>query len=694
MFLIPAAGVPNEYMLQDTLKASIFAICTFLAALLLAYRNIQSKSRLRFHAALFLPLTLAIFALFSMSWGHAYLAAGEAIRWALVFTLAWICANFVSLAPIKRLLWGIHWGCVIASLWAILQYWAALDWFPQAAFPASTFANRNFFAEYAVCALPYSIWLLLQCTSKRWAVSMAMSLALCIVGIIAAGTRSALIALLLLAIAGVVASFRLRYQLHWFTWPHKTKLMALLAFVGVVTFFDMLPSANPLVQQSGNGHSLAQRLSLRASSLYTMDEYSKGSFSERVVMWKATVRMIIANPFAGVGAGAWEAFIPLYQEADTNKEFDYFAHNDVLQILSEYGLPVGGLFWAFFLAFALKWAENAWSRTADIRPERSLRTFALFSLLMILVVASAGFPLHLAPCCAVLGLSLGTLASTDREFTPLRQAYIRDFVVNSPTRVLALGLTMAGLLGAITISIQAIRAENMLVRALVLATDLLNARSAHRLFGTSEREQLLNDVYGGIAINPHYRKLAPVIADRLAAAGELEDAVRIWHSTAQSRPYIAALWSNLALGYSNIGRHEEAWAALERFHRLRPTKPENISIEIALRRNAGDIEGALRIVRRQFRDDNYDFSIVQTAYETAVLARDWVLAIEALERRNQSWPELMADGWLQLGLIYRLPEVNQPQKAQAAFSAGLLATDKELQERYRNKVPLPYRNLL
>jgi hypothetical protein len=32
----------------------------------------------------------------------------------------------------------------------------------------------------------------------------------------------------------------------------------------------------------------------------------------RLVMWKATARIIKARPFSGVGAGAWEVDIPLY----------------------------------------------------------------------------------------------------------------------------------------------------------------------------------------------------------------------------------------------------------------------------------------------------------------------------------------------------------------------------------------------
>lgn len=693
MFLIPAAGVPNEFVLQDSLKSSILGIGTFLAALFFFWRGARTDQPLHWHAVLSLLLVLAAYALTSMLWSHAYLGAGEAIRWYVIFVLALLCINVALSSGITRVLWGMHWGGVMASVWVALQYWHGLDWFPQAAYPASTFANRNFFAEYAVCALPYSIWLFLQATSSRWASLVAMSLALCLVGLLAAGTRSALIALSIFLVLGGALIVRIHRQLHIYTWPRTTKISSLIAFIAVLLVFNSIPSAD----QAGRheySDTLALRVALRASSLSAADEYTKGSFSDRVVMWKATARMTMANPLTGVGAGAWEVFIPLYQDADTSKEFDYFAHNDVFQLLSEYGLIVGGLFCAFFAAFILKWAGSTWSGLPAMLPGMSLRACALGSILVLLVVAGAGFPLHLAPCCALLGLSIGILGATDRQTAKMGETYLRTVARSSSIHRIATGVAAMSLLAAMGVSVQAMRAESKMMEALVLATDMVNAKTANTPLEPSRKFRLLDNAYSAIDINPHLRKLAPIVADRLAAAGELEDAVKIWRSSTESRPHVAALWSNLALGYSNLGQHAEAQAALEQFKRLRPTRPENISIEITLRRNAGDMAGALQQIRDHFRNDNYDFSIVQTGYETAVLARDWPLAIEALERRNESWPELMANGWLQLGLIYSRPEVNQPAKAQAAFRAGLLASKDEFREAYRQKVPLPYRDLL
>ena len=67
-------------------------------------------------------------------------------------------------------------------------------------------------------------------------------------------------------------------------------------------------------------------------------EYTDGSFSIRAAMWKTTGRMILAHPVAGVGAGAWEVQMPRFQDPANVLETDYYAHNEILQLLAEYGL--------------------------------------------------------------------------------------------------------------------------------------------------------------------------------------------------------------------------------------------------------------------------------------------------------------------------------------------------------------------
>src|SRR5450830_247720 len=172
MLLIPAVGVPNELMLQDSLKSAIAAFGVLGTALLFFWQQRHRTAPLRWHGMVWLPLVLMLYALGSMLWSHSYLAGVEAIRWFILSLLMWLGLNTLTRQNLPLLWWGIHAGAVMASLWAALQFWLDLGLFPQAAAPASTFVNRHFFAEYAVSVLPFSVYLLAGIKSPRWRLLM------------------------------------------------------------------------------------------------------------------------------------------------------------------------------------------------------------------------------------------------------------------------------------------------------------------------------------------------------------------------------------------------------------------------------------------------------------------------------------------------------------------------------------------
>ena len=145
MLLVPTLGVPSELMLQDTLKSAV-----------------------------------------------------EAVRWFVLALAVWLGLNTLTRDNLPTLAWGIHGGALVASVWTALQFWLDLGLFPQGASPASTFINRNFFAEYAVCALPFSVYVLANRRASRWLGWVAISVALNVVAIMMTGTRSALVAMLVL----------------------------------------------------------------------------------------------------------------------------------------------------------------------------------------------------------------------------------------------------------------------------------------------------------------------------------------------------------------------------------------------------------------------------------------------------------------------------------------------------------------
>jgi O-antigen ligase len=690
LFLVPALGVPSQLVLQDTLKSAVLSLGVLLAALVFFWQQRNRTTPLLWHGVVVLPLVLMAYALGSMVWSHAYLAGVEAIRWFVLSLLLWLGLNTLTRQTVRMVLWGVHAGVVVASMWVALQFWFDLALFPQAAFPASTFINRNFFAEYAVSALPLSVWLLVTARNTRWLPVLAASVGFITLAIMMTGTRSALVALLLLAVVVTVVVRRYRNQLATKAWSPANRWMVASALVLVSAGLGSVPSDTPRVVKEGLGTTAMARSFVRTASLTKATEYTEGSFSIRSLMWMSTARMMLAHPWSGVGAGAWEVQIPLYQRTDTIMETDYYAHNEYLHLLSEYGLPVGGLFLAFLLSYLLVSAGNTWLLKGDDTGEAPLRALTLGSLLALLFVSNAGFPWHLASTGALFMLCLGILASSDARMAHNDPFYARPLPWSPALSRVALASVLAASTLAVYITQQAVQAERKIVSA-IIATGVLSNTPPPA--GAAVLAKLLRNIRDGIAINPHYRKLTPMVADNLAAMGDWANAVWIWESVVASRPNVSAIWINLAQGYSHLGQAENALRALAQVKRLQPNKPVTRELEVLVLSRIGQTAQAERLLNRYYDQGQFTFEMVQSGYVVGYDTQHWALAIRSLELRNKTWPALAADGHFRLGLLYANPatDVQNDAKALAEFKAGLTTVPEAQRTQYRSQVPEKYR---
>jgi O-antigen ligase len=691
MFLLPAVGVPNELMLQDTLKSAIAAFGILGAALLFFWQQRHRTEPLLWHGMVWLPVVLMLYALGSMAWSHTYLAGVEAIRWFLFSLLMWLGLNTLTLGRLPSLAWGIHAGAVGASVWTVLQFWLDLGLFPQGPNPASTFINRNFFAEYAVCALPFSIFVLANLRAPRRLGWVAFSVALDVVAIMMTGTRSALLALLVLGPVFAVILIKYRQQFAFVHWSRTNKTLVGLVLALGVLGLGSVPSGNALVIQENTGSTALQRSFARATSMTEAKEYTERSFFIRSLMWKATARMMMANSLTGVGAGAWEVQIPLYQRVGESKETDYYTHNEYLQLLSEYGVVVGGLVLAVLFAYLLLTAGKTWRLQESDLKEAPLRAFTLASLLALLIVSNAGFPWRLASTGALFALCLAILAASDARLG-IREAFFAAPLRWRPgfSNVMLTGLMCCTALAGY-VTLRAAQAEYKIVSAIKLAFYAAQSKASNPQLSATQTTRLLKDIREGIAINPHYRKLTPAVADTLAASGDWRNAIWIWESVATSRPNVAVIWLNIARGYTHLGQNDRAMAFLQRAQKLQDDAPGLRALEIVLLSRTDHAAQAKHMLTGYFDQSWYDLDMVQAGYAVGLETHDWPLAIRSLELRNQHWPEQAADAFMRLGKIYADPEVADDTKALAAFRAGLRAVPADQKQNYRTQVPEAYR---
>ncbi len=682
----PALGVPGEGVLQDTLKSAIVAFGALAAALLFLWGQRHREAPLRWHALVWLPLLLTAYALGSMAWSHRYLAGVEAVRWFLFALIAWLALNTLARERLPLLAACIHGGALVASLWAMLQFWGGLALFPQGPQPASTFVNRNFFAEFAVCTLPFGLLLVARARRPAIVLALAASSGVIVTALLMTGTRSALVALWLQLLVAVPAiARRCSAALAFSTWPRAVRLLAPLVLLATVIVLGNLPTGNARLLAEGHGATALQRGFKRTESIGPQD-YSLGL---RLQMWRATLRAIRAEPVTGLGSGAWEEKIPLYQRQGEQLETDYYVHNEFLQLVAEDGLAG----WAFLLLLAGYLVQAAWrtwrAAGAEADADRPWRAVFLASLLALAVVSCIGFPWRLASTGALFALCLGGLAASDARLGFPGVAGARPLRWSRGRANAALAGAVACLLLAVFITQRAAASETRLVQATQIALGI--TASGHPddpgLYG--EKQRMLQLVREGIALNPHYRKITPIVADELARWGDWRNATWIWESVLASRPYVVAILANAARGHSAMGEQQQAMAYLERARRLQPDALSVRSVEIVVLARSGQEPRARELARQAMQAGIVNFDIVNAYFILAWRAHDYTLAQQLLQQRMARWPESRARGDVQMGLM--AAEQGSESEALAAFRRGLAAARPQERRELLKEVPASLR---
>ncbi|MEJ8837346.1 O-antigen ligase family protein [Ramlibacter sp. AN1133] len=668
LFLAPALGVPHELLLQDTLKSIVVSFGALAAALLFLFAQRKRVQPLRWHGVLWLPLLLMAYALGSMAWSHAFLAGVEAVRWFVFALIAWIGLNTFTRERLRALAWAFHAGALVATFWAMAQFWGGLEMFPQGPRPSSTFINRNFYAEYTVCALPFGALLLARARGSARVALLAFSLGLLATGVLMTGTRSALIAMtvLMLAVLPLVA-WRCRARLACTGWSRGLQAGALAVIVGTVLLLGMLPTSTQAVIDENFGTTPIERGLHRAQQIGPGDY----SLNLRMVMWKATLTAIAARPLTGLGAGAWENEIPRYQAEGSQLETDYYVHNEFLQLVAEYGV-VGWIFLLLLAAYLLASAWRTWAPGEREGQEDQLwRATLLASLFALMLVSSIGFPWRLAATGALFAACLGGLAASDARLGPVRRLLAQPLRWSPRIAHVALGAVSVCVVLALAITQRAAESEQKLVGAAKIALSLSATGNPNDPAFAAKRREMLELVRQGIALNPHYRKITPMVADELARWGDWRDATWIWESVLSSRPYVVAIMTNVARGYATLGQPDKAQAYLDRARRLQPRAPSVRSLEVILAARSGDEKRALALAKAAYDEGIADFDMVNTYFLLAWRANQFDVAQKLLDERMQRWPETRARGLVQQGTLAL--ELKQQERALQSFRAGLAA---------------------
>ncbi len=659
-FLAPAAGAPIQEWMQDSLKSTVVVLATLLAAFLFFWGQRERREPLRAHVFLVFPLILLVYALGSMVWSHPYLAGVEAVRWFMFGLLLWLGINTLSLERVPMLAWGIHLGAVGAGLWAALQFWFDLKIFAQGPNPGSTFVNRNFFAEFVACAIPFGFYLLARARSKGQISLLAVSNGFVMVTLMMAGTRSALVAMWLTVLVVLpLAGWWLRRQLPMGGWTSGQRWLAAGLLVATVGVLGALPTGNPLLVSENRGLSAIERGLHRTGSIQLEDE----SLGYRFLFLRETATLVRANPLAGVGAGAWDVAIARYQSPKVGIESHGYAHNEWMQIVAEYGLA--GALALLVLLFSV--LRAAWTtltdRRAQVLAEAPARIAALCSLGALFLTSLLGFPWHLASTLALGALCLAILGASDaRLAVPGRLLGARALNwLPMYSQVIAMALLVAGVLAVYGAS-QAAKAERHLVMAARYGALIFESGDTANAKLADAKALMLEHLREGIALAPHHRTLIEPVADQLTRLRDWKNAAWVWAALSESRPYSVALMINAARADAMAGDAAKAQAWIDKARAARPDSDAWMGIAVVMAAQARDDMRAVQLGQVAVRQGLDDYAMLNAAFEAAWRTGNPDAAVAFMELRMTRYATTRQHGLILLGNLFTTG-FRQPERA-------------------------------
>lgn len=688
IFFTPALGVPHEMMLQDTLKSIIVAFMSLGAALVLFWRERNRRDALRWHFVMWLPLMLCVYALGSMFWAHTFLSGVEAIRWFIFAVVVWLVMNSYTRERLPMLGWAIHLGALAVALLGASQYWFDVKLIPQGPNPAATFVNRNFAAEFVSMTLAFSAWLLFRERRTPVLLFLSTTTAFHLLYLMMCGTRAGIIATGFSLFFIAVLAWKFRHLLNFQYWTSAQRMTVSTATLVVILGLGFIPSGSSSVELKGS--TPIGRGILRTSQIGLND----GTLGIRMVMWKASWTMIKARPLSGVGAGTWEADIPLYQAAGSQLETDYYVHNEMIQVVAEYGI-VG---WLFLLGLTVYCLRAAWltfrARTESQMQEGLVRAVALTSLFALIVTCNIGFPWRLATTGVMFAICLGLLAACDARMGVRKLLGAQRLQWSPAASQIAVVVTLMCLALAAYISYKAAETERKIVQSVKMALSISASGDPNNPRFDRMKREMLQLAREGIEINPHYRKITPMLGDELAKWGDWKNATWVWESVLGSRPYVAAIASNVARGHLALGNLDKSMEFLEKAKRVQSKAVSVRSLEVILLSRSGKEAQALEIARQAMADKTVDADLMNSAYILGVRASDFPFAIAALTLRNQLIPAQAVDGWLKIGGVYD-NYLKDEAKAVEAYRNAYQAANKvpavlaQIPAAYHGRIALP-----
>jgi O-antigen ligase/tetratricopeptide (TPR) repeat protein len=399
----------SNHDLVKSYTASFGVSLLMLAALY--FKCLESDTNIKINYVKLTLFLLFLFGTLSLLWSvNIDFAIGKWLLW-IITLFSFILSLNLSLTHnnLIKLAWGLVLAAGLIAIIGVLQRFSYPFSLTEAAWPASTFGNKNMAAQAIVLIFPLFIFLLfseLVQGIKVWVLLVLTSLTFTYIIFTESRAAWISISLELLMIFFYFIIIRLKKR-QWVSW-NSNKTLACI-FILLITAL--------LLNISPNGEF--QNTLIDVSEIITSTgTQSDGASIQRFQIWNTAIEMFSDSKFIGTGLGSYAQNLANEGYATWTINNTMRVHNDMIELAVELGLIGIVIFAAVVIAIT--------TGTLTILKQTSGEIHFFFLIIFISLTGSFlnlqfSFPYQMAFPLLLFGLYSGLIAQyIDRFNTPIK----------------------------------------------------------------------------------------------------------------------------------------------------------------------------------------------------------------------------------------------------------------------------------